>query len=84
MPGVVRRPDLSTYPKANMTYSPNVFVDNLNCVRYSDRRFPSDGINIGLTVGGAEVFANDLHIQYIGHPNTRSTQIEGSCTVIIN
>lgn len=84
MPGVVRKPDLSSYPRSNVSASVNTIANNLQIVRNSDCRFSDDGTNIGVTVGGAEVFVNGMHIQYIGHPNTKSTQTEGSPNVIAN
>ena len=84
MPGVVRKPDLSSYPKSNVSASTDTIANNLQIVRNSDARFSDDGTNIGVTIGGAEVFVNGLHIQYIGHANTKSTQVEGSPNVIAN
>lgn len=84
MPGVVRKPDLSSFPRSNASASSDTIANNLQIVRNSDVRFSDDGTNIGVTIGGAEVFVNGLHIQYIGHPNTKSTQTQGSPNVIAN
>lgn len=89
MPGVVKRPDLDSYGWDNITYSTTIQCENFELVRYGDSRVhppePMDGYNCGITIKGAEVMAENLHVQYIGHPNTSgSVQSQGTGTVIAN
>lgn len=84
MPGSVRKPDLDSAGYSNATSSPNTYVNNLQMTRYSDQRTPGYH-DCGKTISGAEVFCNNRHCQYIGHPTTApTTQVQGSPNVIIN
>lgn len=84
MPGAVRKPDLDSSGNPNESASEDTFIDNLQLVRYSDVRTPPC-TNVGITVPGAFVYCNNLHVQWIGHPtDCPSTQTEGSPDVIVN
>lgn len=84
MPGVVRLPDIDSAAAPNITSSPDTITNNLLTTRYGDVRTPGY-TDCGVTIPGAEVFVNNRHIQYIGHPTTApTTQIEGSPNVIAN
>lgn len=88
MPGIVRQPDLCTGGFMNVTASFSTFVNNLPVVRYGDIRQPHPKkppcIDIGATVSGADIYVDNLHVQYIGHPTTLDTQVQGSPNVIGN
>jgi uncharacterized Zn-binding protein involved in type VI secretion len=88
MPGAVRKPDLDSMGFVNATYSPDTFINSLNAARGSDMRVKpgqKPASDCGITVGGAEIFINNKHMQYISHPVTNgATQIAGSPNVIGN
>ena len=89
MPGIIKRSDLDSYGWTNISYSTSVKCENIEVIRYGDSRVhppePMDGCNCGITIKGAEVMVENLHLQYIGHPTTSgSVQCQGTGTVIAN
>lgn len=81
MPGAVRKSDVDSDGFSNKTSSPDTIINNISATRYGDKR--KKGTDSGTTVKGAEIFINNRHMQYIGHPDG-NTQIQGSPNVIGN
>jgi hypothetical protein len=93
MPGVHRKTDNCSGhgcwpPRPSATWSPNVFVNNLNVERFTDQMMihccppPCHG---GTHVGRHNVYANNLDIQVCGDPiDCGSTCAECSSDVFVN
>lgn len=94
MPGVVCKPHVCSWqktghgcfpPRPSASASPNVFVNGLNIVRYSDGMMPhccNKKCHGGTHVGGSSVFVNGKPLQRIGHPiSCGSTCAQGSTNV---
>ena len=84
MPGAVRKSDVDCSGNPNMSASNDTLINNIPLVRYGDLRTHLKQ-NQGLTTSGAEVYCNNRHAQYVGHPIEQSSgQAQGSYNVIIN
>lgn len=82
MPGAVRKSDVDSKGVSNATSSPDTIINNISATRYGDKR-KNGATDCGTTVKGAEIFINNRHMQYIGHPDG-AVQIQGSPNVIGN
>lgn len=90
MPGIVRQPDIDSRGNPNITFSPDTILNEFNAARFSDLRTPCSSDNIGQTLAEGSVFINNLHAQFVSHPNRGcdehgpTVQIQGSGNIIVN
>lgn len=94
MGGIVRFTDLCSGhdcwpPRIGVTFSPNVFVNNLPVERLSDELeihcCPDKGCHNGIYIGSHNVKVNNLDIQVQGDPiSCGSTCTTSSTNTIVN